>query len=307
MFQYICRHTKCTMQNKQVSEKGLIIAIIISMFLWGLSWPSGKVLTNYSSPINFVVYRYIFVVATLFPILIFLRTGIKVKRQGIPVILASGLLLGFYSFLFFKGLKNGHSGAGGVLVTTLNPIMAYSIGIFLKRKMPSRNESIGLILGLIAGLILLEVWNHPDAILASGNVYFLLAAFTWAVMSKFTSKAGSYGSSLSFSLWQYIITLACLLPMMDVTELRSAIHITDHLFWINLIFSSAIVTSLATTVYFYATTQLGPEKASSYIFMVPLAAAISSWLFLDEHILPHTIVGGMFGMAAVYIINKKKK
>ena len=144
-------------------------------------------------------------------------------------------------------------------------------------------------------------------ILASGNVYFLLAAFTWAVMSKLTSKAGSYGSSLSFSLWQYIVTLLCLLPMMDVQELQAAIHIQDELFWINLIFSSAIVTSLATTVYFYATTRLGPEKASSYIFMVPLAAAVSSWLFLDEHILPHTIFGGMLGMLAVYIINKKGK
>ncbi|MBA3705364.1 MAG: DMT family transporter [Bacteroidetes bacterium] len=295
------------MQNKQVSEKVLITGIVVSMFLWGLSWPSGKVLTAYSSAINFVVYRYIFVVGTLFPILLFLRTGIQVKKQGIPIIIGSGILLGLYSFLFFKGLKNGHPGAGGVLVTTLNPIMAYSIGIFLSKKMPSRNESIGLVLGLIAGCVLLEVWNHPDAILASGNVYFLLAAFTWAVMSKLTSKAGLYGSSLSFSLWQYIITLCFLLPMMDVQEFKLAIHITDHLFWINLIFSSAIVTTLATTVYFYATTRLGPEKASSYIFMVPLAAAVSSWLFLDEHILPHTIVGGMLGMAAVYIINKEKK
>ena len=294
------------MQNKQVSEKVLVSGIIISMFLWGLSWPSGKVLTNYSSPVNFVIYRYIIVLATLFPILFFLKIGITVKKQGILTILFSGILLAVYSYLFFLGLKNGHPGAGGVLVTTLNPIIAYSIGIFLNRKMPSKNERIGLALGLIAGCILLQVWNHPDRILASGNVYFLLAAFTWAVMSKLTSKAAAYGSSLSFSLWQYLITLFCLLPMIDVNELRSAIQITDHLFWINLIFSSAIVTSLATTVYFYATTRLGPEKASSYIFMVPLAAAVSSWLFLDETILPHTIAGGLLGMLAVYIINKKK-
>lgn len=295
------------MQNKQVSEKVLVSGIVISMFLWGLSWPSGKVLTNYSSPINFVVYRYIFVIATLFPILLILKTGIKVKKQGVPVIVSSGLLLGLYSFLFFKGLKAGHSGAGGVLVTTLNPIMAYSLGMLLNKKKPSRNESLGLLLGLFAGCILLEIWNHPAEILASGNVYFLMAALTWAVMSKLTSKAGYYGSSLSFSLWQYIITLLCLLPMMNLKEFHAAIYIKDELFWINLIFSSAIVTSLATTVYFYATTRLGAEKASSYIFMVPLAAAVSSWLFLDEIILPHTIVGGMLGIMAVYIINKKTK
>jgi drug/metabolite transporter (DMT)-like permease len=90
-------------------------------------------------------------------------------------------------------------------------------------------------------------------------------------------------------------------------EARLAIHINDPIFWLNLVFSSAIVTAIATTVYFYATTRLGAEKASSFIFLVPLAAALSSWLLLGEHIMPHTIVGGVLGIAAVYTINKKKK
>jgi len=295
------------MEKKPVSEKALISGIIVSMFLWGLSWPSGKVLTNYSSAANFVIYRYVFVVGTMLPILFFLKMPIRVKKQGIPFIIASGVLMAVYSYLFFLGLKNGSSGAGGVLVTTLNPIMAYALGILLSKQMPSRNEKIGLLLGVIAGGVLLRVWDHYDAILSSGNIYFFLAAFTWAVMSKFTSKAVQYGSSMSFSLWQYIVVLCCVLPLIDVQELREAVQITDQVFWINLIFSSVIVTSLATTMYFYATTRLGAEKASSFIFLVPFAAAISSFLFLNEVILPHTIIGGLLGMLAVYIINKKRK
>lgn len=295
------------MQQKQVSEKALVVSIIFSMFLWGLSWPSGKVLTQYSTAVNFAVYRYVIVVATLLGLLAISGISMKVKRAGIPAILAAGLLLTAYSIFFFKGLKSGSPGAGGVLVTILNPIMAYSLGIVLSRKMPSRNEGIGLLLGLLAGAILLKIWGDPMAILHSGNVFFLLAAFTWAVMSKFTSRGGTYGSPLGFSLWQYVVTLACLLPMLDVPELKAALQIRDTVFWANLFFSSAIVTSLATTVYFYATTRLGAEKASSYIFMVPLAAAVSSWLLLGERIQTHTIVGGVLGMAAVYLINKKRR
>lgn len=280
--------------------------LILSMFFWGLGWPSAKVLTHYSSAVNFAVYRYIVVFATILLTLLVLRVKIKIKKEGIPFVLYSGTLLALYSYFFFMGLRNGAAGAGGVLVTTLNPIIAYTLGMALDRKWPTRKEGLGLVLGLIAGLVLLKVWSNTAAVLDGGNLYFLLAAFTWAIMSKFTSRGASYGSSLSFSLWQYLITLICLLPLANFQEFGAALQIKDMAFWGNLIFSSVFVTSLATTVYFLATTRLGAEKASSYIFMVPLAAALSAWFFVGERILPHTIAGGILGIVAVYVINSKK-
>ena len=293
------------MKPKQVTDKHLIAGIVISMFLWGLSWPSSKVLTRYCSVVNFTVYRYIVVVASMTVIVFFLGGGFRIRKKAVPDFVISGLLLAFYSFLFFQGLKKGSAGAGGVLVTTLNPIMAYTLNIFIKKKLPSRYEATGLVLGIIAGTVLLRMWDNTG-LLDSGNLFFLLAALTWAVMSKFTAKGSLHGSSISFSLWQYMVTLVCLLPLTNFTEMRAALHIADAAFWLNLFFSSAIVTTMATTIYFYSTTRLGAEKASSFIFLVPLAAAFSSWAFLGEKILPHTIVGGLLGIAAVYFINKRR-
>jgi drug/metabolite transporter (DMT)-like permease len=295
------------LNNKKISDKLLIGGIILSMFLWGLSWPSGKVLTHYSSAVNFAAYRYIIVVTTLFLLLSAFRIQIRISKAGIPSVIGSGMLLAVYSYLFFMGLKNGAAGAGGVLVTTLNPIMAYAIGILISRKLPSRNEALGLVLGIAAGCFLLKVWDNSASLFERGNVYFLLAAFTWACMSKITSKGARYGTSPGFSLWQYMVTLICLLPLVDYHEFAAVIHIPDSKFWWNMFFSSAIVTSLATTFFFYATTRLGAERAGSFILLVPLAAAVSAWLLLGEQILPHTAIGGVIGMGAVYMINKKRR
>ncbi len=294
------------MQNKKISETVLIGGMLFSMLLWGLSWPSGKVLTRFCSPINFAGYRYIIVVATLLPTVYFLKQGFGLKKTGLLSVLISGILLALYSFSFFKGLKLGSAGAGGVLVTTLNPIMAYTIGIILNKKLPTKNESLGLMFGIIACILLLKIWDKPGALFESGNLYFLFAAFSWAVMSKFTSKGTKYGSSLGFSFWQYVITLLCLLPLMDFTEARAVAQISAPVFWFNLFFSSAIVTSGATTVFFYTTTRLGAEKASSFLFLVPFAAALSSWVFLGEQLQLNTAIGGLMGMVAVYFINKKQ-
>jgi drug/metabolite transporter (DMT)-like permease len=80
---------------------------------------------------------------------------------------------------------------------------------------------------------------------------------------------------------------------------------TELLFWGNLLFASIITTTLATTVYFFATAKIGAEKASSFIFTVPFSAALSSFLILGEKIEWPTIVGGFIGILAVWMINRK--
>jgi drug/metabolite transporter (DMT)-like permease len=287
-------------------KKLLTLSIVISMFFWGLSWPSAKVITAYASPINLVVYRYIIVSFTLLPILFLFKINPKIKKDGILYVILSASLLALYSILMFRGLTLGFSGAGGVMVTTLNPIMAYFIGLIVKKKKPTKNEMLGLIIGLFAGCILLEIWKNLDGLLMGGNIYLLLSALIWALMSRITANSSKYGSPFSFSFWIYLATFVFLIPFMTFGEIEHTLEIADFKFWGNLLFGGAIVTSIATSIYFYATSKLGSEKASSYIFLVPFSAAISAWILLDEKIYIHTIVGGVLGIVAVYLINRKK-
>lgn len=281
--------------------------MILSMILWGLSWPSAKALTNYSSAVNLTFYRYVVVIFTLLPMLLFMKIPVKISKKGIPFVLISGVLLGVYSVFMFKGLEKGFAGAGGVLVTTLNPIMAYFISLIIRLQKPTRNEAVGLIFGLLAGCSLLKIWENMDVLFQSGNLFFLGSAFIWAVMSRFTAKSSTYGSPFAFSLWMYIVNLIILFPLLDFPLLMSNLHLKSMVFWGNVIFGGAIVTSIATTIYFYATSKLGSDKASSFIFLVPFAAAVSSWILLNEKLELHTIVGGVLGISAVYMIQRKTK
>lgn len=283
----------------------LLIGMLISMFLWGLSWPSAKVLSNYAHPINLSIYRYLIVILTLIPVFLYFKIPFKINPKAIPFFVTAGLLLAGYSYLLFKGLKIGTSGAGGVFVTTLNPISAYLIGIILSQKRPLKRETTGLILGLIAGCVLLKVWENADLLQTGGNLIFLLAAFMWASMSHLTARYKNFGSPLTFTFWMYVVTLIALLPFMDIADFEHSLQIRDVYFWGNIIFVGAIVTSLASTTYFYATSKLGSEKASSFVFLVPSSAAISSWFLLGEQLLWHTIVGGAIGILAVYLLNRK--
>lgn len=293
------------MNEKQNSQSMLTIVMVFSMITWGISWPSNKVLTSFGTPAVLGFFRYGFVIISLILLLIALKTKLVISKKGIPFLLAAGILMASYNYTFLAGLQNGNPGAGGILVTTLNPVMAYGIGMLVDWKRPTRNESIGLLFGIIAGLTLLKIWGSEDIFAKPGNLFFLLSALIWSVMSKFTSKSAKYGSPFAFTWWMYFVTLMCIIPFCNLSEIGTLIQTHDLRFWGNVLFSSVITTTLATTTYFFATSKIGAEKASSFIFIVPFSAAVFSFLILGENLEIHTIIGGFLGIGAVYMINKK--
>jgi drug/metabolite transporter (DMT)-like permease len=292
-----------TERNKQLFQLGMIL----SMICWGFSWTAGKIMAGYGDPLTISLYRFAVTFLSLFIILLFINTSLKLKTTGLFDLIVASILMSIYTFLFFKGLATGKAGAGGVLVTVLNPILSYGIMLIMTRRKPTRNEGIGLVLGLIAGVVLLKLVTEAHNIFSAGNIYFLLAAFCWAILSIFTSRASRYGSSVTFSFYLYGISTILMFIGAGWEGPQATLAKADTVFWGNLFFSATITTSLATTLYFVATSRLGASKASSFIFLVPFSAALGSWIFLGEIPQLHTISGGLLGIAAVYVLNRKEK
>jgi drug/metabolite transporter (DMT)-like permease len=293
--------------SKNPEEKKFLYGMMASMFCWGISWPVGKILSSYSSTETIALLRFVLTFISLLFILLAIKEKLVIKRKGLPVLLGASICMTLYSYFFLEGLAHGKAGAGGVLCTTLNPILTYAVTMLISLRSPSFKETIGLLVGLLAGAVLLKIWTNSDSIFEAGNLYFVLATITWAILSKFTSLSSKYGSPLSFSLWMYLL---CSIMMFFLSDNYSVLNIfikADFKFWLNMFFSATITTAMATTFYFYATTKIGADKASGYIFLVPLSAAIGSWIILGEIPLWNTLLGGGIGICAVYILNMKKK
>jgi drug/metabolite transporter (DMT)-like permease len=293
--------------SENTGERKFLIGMLASMFCWGISWPVGKILVSYGIPENITFLRFFMTFISLLFLLLVIKENLSITKKGVVTLLTASGLMTIYGYLFIAGLNHGKAGAGGVLVTTLNPIITYAITMLLTLRPPSLKETIGLMVGLVAGSVLLKIWSNGSTIFDTGNLYFLAATFTWAILSRFTAMSSRYGSPLSFSLWMYGL---CSFAMFFFTEKNSTLAVLqngDIKFWVVLIFSSTITTSLATTFYFYATTKIGANKASGFLFLVPFSAAIGSWIILEEVPLWNTIAGGVLGIAAVYILNRKER
>jgi drug/metabolite transporter (DMT)-like permease len=290
---------------KPPSKTTLIILILLSMVAWGGSWTSGKVIAGTAAPEVLTFWRFLVTFVSFIPVMLVMKRSLRLNRISLIQVVIGAIFIVSYNKFFFWGLSQGLANVGGVLVTTLNPILTFVFAIILFRRGFSVSDGFGIGLGLGGGLILLEIWHLTiHKLLISGNLFFILASLSWAALSITSERSRTHVSPLVFSF--YVFGLAAVLDFFLALPHHILQPLTfSSIFWLNIIFLSVFCTTFATTVYFYASTKLGSHKASSYIFTVPFSAVLISWVLLGEIPKISTIIGGIVAISAVYLINVK--
>ena len=274
------------------------------MATWGLSWTNAKVLSDYGPSSVVVFWRFFFSSITMIPVLWLTGNDFRVTRQGMKYIFPGAVFISLYNIFFFVGTDRGSASVGGIIVPTFNPVITFIISVLLLKQVFSRKDIIGLVLGLTGGVIVLQAWTLSlEQMIANGNMFFICASISWGIMSIISGRSHGHVSTLSFSFWVYTISA---LIYLGVTWNKDILLIFtyDWIFWMNMFFLSSGAMVFGTTVYFLATTRLGPEKASAFIFMVPVTALLFSVLLIGERLEVTTMIGGIMTMTAVYLINK---
>jgi drug/metabolite transporter (DMT)-like permease len=224
-------------------------------------------------------------------------------KKSLVLIIVSSLLIVAYNILFFLGLKYGMAGAGGVLVTSINPIFTFMLSLVIFKVRITAKEIVGLALGLIAGLVLLGVWN-PANLLVSGNIIFLVASFIWAFITLSGGEIQKKTSLFVYSFYMYGFS-SLILFFLSIPYGLTEIFKMDNVFWINIIYLSVLSTVFATSVFFLGSKKLSANRTSSFILLVPLFAVAVSFIVLGETPKITTVIGGLLAICGIYLINRK--
>ena len=278
--------------------------LVLSMALMAFSWISGK-LVSAEAPFSVLVFWRFFL--SLLPFIPFppRKDRFSLTPKGAAFTSLSALFLVLYNILFFTGLSVGTAGKGGVIVTTMNPLITTLVILLWSRKKPAGSALWGLLLGLAGGFLLMEPRINGWQIFRSGNGYYLAAAACWSFMTVFSGKAQEHLSLRKYNFYLYLFaTLGSL--VLALPRHPFDLSVLSGSFWLNILYLSFFVSALATSLYFRATVKIGPSRASSFTFLIPLLALILSALILGEKPQLFTITGGVLSLAALYFINMRK-
>ncbi|MDE6958856.1 MAG: DMT family transporter, partial [Helicobacter apodemus] len=158
-----------------MSKASFYFLMVMAMIFWGSSWPSSKIMVEYTSAEVVTFWRFFFAFLASIPLILILKIPLRFNFQIFKLLFLAALLNSVYSILFFVGLDYGSAGKGGVIVTTLTPIFAYMLAYIFYRanlqKIIKTNEILGLGFGIIAGICLLDLQNFKELCL---NGFFIL-------------------------------------------------------------------------------------------------------------------------------------
>lgn len=276
------------------------------MIIWGGGWASGKQIAGLTGLAVLLFWRFLFTFLGLIPLVYLFEKNLKIHKKAVVFVVGGGLIMSVYNYFFFQGLRNGLAGAGGVLVTTLNPVLTFLLSSLITRHRLTKREAIGLTLGLLGGLVMIKIWRLSfNELILSGNLFFVLASISWACMTLISQYSAKVISAPKFSL--YVHGIAALLSFsIAFNDDWTGVLRFSGVFWLNIFYLSIISTAFGTTLYFAASQKLGSKTASSFIFIVPASALLCGIIFLKESADIVLLCGGGLSLAAVYLINAAK-
>ena len=275
----------------------------LAMFSWAIAWTNAKIVNEYLSFYNLIFLRFLIGFISIYPF-IYKKKNLKILTfKNLKYIIPCSIIFYIYNLFFFMGTHYGYAGKGAVLVTTLNPIITFIIMIFIKKKINAK-EIFGIFLGLIGGLIIMDIFQEGFMhIFNINNIFFLICATTWGINTVITNYGQKEIDSYQFIFYCYLLTSIISIPFINILEIN--LMNLDKKFYLNFLLVSLGAMSFGTSAYMYATPRLGPIKASVFIFSVPFLALGTANIFLKETLSYNIIIGGVLSLLAIYIINKK--
>jgi len=287
------------------SSAQLYISLLIAMFIWGISWPSAKIVGRYADAELLMFWRFLIGAISMLPIMYLLNIKANLPKKSLRYVFIASICLVGYNYNYLKGTQIGMAGIGGVIVPTLSPLVTFILAIVTLNQKIKKKDIIGIFFGILGGLTLLEIWKFSFQELSkSGNLYFIIAATVWAGATICTQKAKSELNAVNFSLWLYLVAIIIVLPITPLSSIMD-VFAFDWIFWMNFLVISALSLGFGTTIFFLATMKIGSHKTSSFMYVVPISAVGFSVLFLGEPLVLSTIIGGGFAILGVYLINQR--
>lgn len=285
------------------------ILLVLAMMGWGLVWPLSKMLLEFGSPAQIASLRYLLVFLCFVPLMWLWKISFKIPRVVLVPTLLTGALNALYSYLMYAGMPYGDSGNAGVITEVLSPIIAAFLWSVYKRESLAKSAKIGLMLGLLAGAFLVDLFGNWRSMFSAFYVIYVLASLDWAALMISSRLATEKINAIALNFYTSVMTFALLAPalFLDAKD-SSAAFITSIWgqgaeFFLLIGVASVFCTVFATTIFYKALFVLGVVEGGIYALLAPVFALGFAFLMLGEVPRWHTIVGGGLAVGSIYIIN----
>jgi drug/metabolite transporter (DMT)-like permease len=288
--------------------------LVLTMFLWGLAWPVGRLLATNLPPVSIAAIRYAIVVPVLFAILWFREGTFKIERSWIPTLVVMGILnTTLYQIFFLYGVKYA-AASDDSLVIGIGPVLIAVMASFILKERLTWTKILGFASGL-AGIITIsilspntQVLNRPlgvTLVFGGATAYALYTVLLRRFFAK--NRADNHGpqqSSLSILSWISLFGWFFLIPF-SLLEAPWT-YTWDAGSWLGIIYLAILSTIIGYFLYIEGVSKIGAGRSGIFTNLVPVFGVLTSVL-IGENLSPWTGVSFLLILAGVLLVNRQVK
>lgn len=276
------------------------IASLIRLFLlaaiWGASFLFMRVGVPVFGPVALIAIRVLIAAIFLWLASLCLKNNLEFRRYWKHYLII-GLLNSAFPFLLFAYAAQSLSASLLSILNASSPIFGAIIAALWLRTPITRSVIFGLLCGL-SGVILIvgngvslvgsAGWTALAAGLIAPMSYGLASTYTQASPTAVTPFGNAHGS-----MWMATLLV---LPLLFLSPLRHTPLTAD---WAAVSALGILCTGAAYLLYFRLINDVGPTRALSVTFLVPVFGVLWGSIFLDEAINREMVIGGLLVLAGI--------
>ena len=256
--------------------------ILISMLIWGVSYPVVKILLNSGvQPITLATLRNLIFIPLLFYILAGKRYA-RYSRSDVMLCMALAFFTVFLPNISQNiGMKYTSASISSVIQST-SPIFTVMLAFIFLREARTLNKIVGSLVGLIGTVFLTTGGSFDFDATVFGNLLILISSISYAISGILIKVALSRIEPLDLLCFEIIFGFFMLLiPNMALEDLSAVISFSIDL-WMYILFLSVFAGFLASIMYYMVLREEEISHLAIFSYLIPVFAIISSYIMLHE-------------------------
>ncbi|MBR0591616.1 DMT family transporter [Bacillus sp. FSL W8-0920] len=291
------------MKNKQLLGH---LAAMFTIFLWGSTFISTKILLTAFSPTEILFFR--FFIGYLALMMIYPVT-MKVQRKKHELMFALAGLCGVVLYYFLENVALTYTFASNAgVISSVVPFFSFLLAYFLLKDEPlHRRFFIGFFIAM-TGIVLISFNGMTTFQLNPiGDALALTATIVWAFYSILSKIINQYGYHIiQVTRRVFFYGLLWMLPLIWHFKIRiDWERLTNPSFAFHLLFLGLFASAICFLTWSFSVKTLGVVKASVYIYGVPIITMVISMIVLHERLTLMSVLGTALILGGLLLSDKK--
>lgn len=291
------------MKNKQLLGH---LAAMFTIFLWGSTFISTKILLTAFSPTEILFFRFFIGYLAL---MIIYPVTMKVRSKKHEGMFALAGLCGVVLYYFLENVALTYTFASNAgVISSVVPFFSFLLAYFLLKDEPLHSRFfIGFFIAM-TGIVLISMNGMTTFQLNPlGDALALTATIVWAFYSILSKMINQYGYHIiQVTRCVFFYGLLWMIPLIWHFKIRlDWERLTNPSFAFHLLFLGFFASAICFLTWSFSVKTLGVVKSSVYIYGVPLITMVISMIVLHERLTFMSALGTALTLGGLLLSDKK--